>query len=168
MTHPQNPHARRTLSTTATRWTSALSAVALLAVGGCATHHDSAEQGNGAHPTASLDDHPTTGAGPVQVPPLTAPQPAGTGVDVVYEVISDASTLPSVTFVDGNSAMQQQAPTTAPWTKKFVNNSTYVILGLSAQTNGNTVTCRISVDGQIIDEKTATGKYALVICAAPS
>ncbi|WP_216918016.1 MmpS family transport accessory protein [Nocardia noduli] len=99
---------------------------------------------------------------------MTAPQPAGAGVSVVYEIISDTPTLPSVTYVDGNSAMQQQAPATAPWTKKFVNNSTYVILGVSAQTEGTSVTCRIAVDGQIVDEKTATGKYALVICAGPS
>ncbi|WP_371851946.1 MmpS family transport accessory protein [Nocardia ignorata] len=34
------------------------------------------------------------------------------------------------------------------------------------QTNGSSVTCRITVDGKVADEQTSTGKYAVVNCTA--
>ncbi|MFE7795974.1 MmpS family transport accessory protein [Nocardia sp. NPDC057440] len=40
-----------------------------------------------------------------------------------------------------------------------------VIVGLRAQTNGTSVTCRVTGDGKVTDEKTATGKDAAVECS---
>jgi hypothetical protein len=91
------------------------------------------------------------------------PKPSGKGKTVVYEIISD-SDLKSVTYFDANSEIQQETDASAPWTKTVTNTSTYAIAGLGAQTDGTSVTCRITVDGKVKDEKTSTGKYAVVNC----
>jgi hypothetical protein len=100
------------------------------------------------------------------IPPLTAQAPSGPGKTIVYEVISD-STLSSVTYFDENSAEKQETGATAPWSKTVVNTSTYAIAGLGAQTNGQSITCRITVNGRVVDTKTSTGQYAVVNCTAP-
>ncbi|MFC4123954.1 MmpS family transport accessory protein [Nocardia rhizosphaerae] len=113
---------------------------------------------------------PTAPAAPespgAQVPPLTPGTSTGEGKNIVYEIISDDTELSSVTYFDGNSELQQEAGATAPWTKSVTNTSTIAMIGLGAQTNGTSVTCRITVDGKVEDEQTATGKYAVVNCTA--
>jgi hypothetical protein len=100
------------------------------------------------------------------VPPLTAQAPSGHGKTILYEVISDSPTLNNVTYFDEHSAEQQDINTTAPWSKTVVNSSTYAIAGIAAQTNGQSVTCRITIDGKVADTKTSTGQYAVVNCNA--
>lgn len=114
---------------------------------------------NGLPPTTDV-------APPTTIPPLTAQAPVSAGKTITYEVISDA-TLQSVTYFDANDAEKQQTDVAAPWSLTVTNTSTYVIAGLGAQTNGQSVTCRITVDGQVVDQKTATGQYAVVNCTAP-
>ncbi|QIS22221.1 MmpS family transport accessory protein [Nocardia terpenica] len=110
---------------------------------------------------------PVVAAPQSTVPPLTPQAPTTIGKTIVYEVISDSPTLNDVTYFDANSAEQQETDVAAPWSKTVVNNSTYVIAGIGAQTNGQSVTCRITVDGKVVDTKTATGQYAVVNCTAP-
>ncbi|WP_137873774.1 MmpS family transport accessory protein [Rhodococcus sp. Q] len=109
---------------------------------------------------------PDQGAPAPALPPLKAAEPSGKGKTVVYEVISDSGTLNSVTYFDENSAIQQESSPSAPWTKTVKNTSTFVIAGVTAQTDGTSVTCRVSIDGEVEDEQTATGQYALVSCTA--
>ncbi|SDE30612.1 MmpS family transport accessory protein [Rhodococcus tukisamuensis] len=104
---------------------------------------------------------------PASIPPLTAAAPSGKGKTIAYEVISDSATLNSVTYFDANSEMQQESNPTAPWSLTVTNPSTVVIAGVTAQTEGTSVTCRVTVDGKVKDEQTATGKYAVVNCTAP-
>ncbi|MFE7722392.1 MmpS family transport accessory protein [Nocardia rhizosphaerihabitans] len=103
---------------------------------------------------------------PGSIPPLTPGKSTGKGKNITYEIISDAAELSSVTYFDGNSEMQQEASATAPWSKSITNSSTVALIGLGAQTNGSSVTCRITVDGKVADEQTATGKFAVVNCTA--
>ncbi|WP_410877245.1 MmpS family transport accessory protein [Nocardia sp. A7] len=114
---------------------------------------------NSAAPTA-----PDSPGAPV--PPLTPGTSTGKGKNITYEIVSDAAELNSVTYFDSNSELQQEASATAPWTKSVTNASTVAIIGLGAQTNGSSVTCRIIVDGKVADEQTSTGKYAVVNCTA--
>ncbi len=98
-------------------------------------------------------------------PPLTAAPPSGKGKQVKYEIISDATELNSVTYFDANSELQTESSASAPWSKTVTNQSTYAIVGLGAQTTGTSVTCRITVDGKVKDEKTSRGKFAVVNCS---
>lgn len=100
------------------------------------------------------------------LPPLKAASPSGKGKQVQYEVVSDSGTLNSVTWFDENSEMQQKSSASAPWTLTVNNTSTVVMAGVTAQTDGTSVTCRVVVDGKVEDEQTATGKYAVVNCTA--
>ena len=113
----------------------------------------------------ATDIETTTTIPPTTIPPLTADPTISTGKTIVYEVISDGS-LSSVTYYDALSAEKQDLDVAAPWTKTVVNTATYPIAGLGAQTNGTSVTCRITVDGVVLDEKTSTGQYAVVDCNA--
>ncbi|WP_216917192.1 MmpS family transport accessory protein [Nocardia noduli] len=71
-----------------------------------------------------------------------------------------------MTYYDENSAQRQEASTTAPWIHPpIINESTYPLIGLGAQTEGTEVTCRITVDGGPPYVQVARGKYASVFCA---
>lgn len=101
------------------------------------------------------------------VAPLVAAAPSGKGKTIVYEVISDSSSLNSVSYFDENSELQQESALSAPWSLTVDNSSTVAIAGVTAQTEGLSVTCRVTVDGEVKDEQTSTGKYAVVNCTAP-
>lgn len=107
-------------------------------------------------------------AQPTTIPPLVAAPNNGPSKTIIYEVISDSDTLGNVTWFDENSAIKQDTSVSAPWSLTVTNNSTFVIAGLGAQTEGTSVTCRITVDGKVADEQTATGQYAVVNCTAPN
>lgn len=47
----------------------------------------------------------------------------------------------------------------------FTNQATYPIYGLGAQTNGLHVSCQITVNGEVRDQESATGRYAVVNCS---
>ncbi|MEV6258104.1 MmpS family transport accessory protein [Nocardia sp. NPDC051911] len=156
--YPQPPKKRKV-------WPWVLLAVVVLMFGGCF-----AILGTAGHEAAKAIDAAATSIqsaanAPADepIPPLSAKPPTGKGKTIVYEIISDAD-LNSVTYWDGNSELQQETSASAPWTKTIINNSTVAISGVGAQTNGSSVTCRVTVDGKVKQEKTATGKYALVNC----
>lgn len=98
------------------------------------------------------------------IPPLAPKDNGKAGKTIVYEIISDSETLSSVTYFDENSELQQESSSNAPWTKTIVNKSTVAISGVGGQTEGTSITCRIIIDGKVKDEKTSTGKYAVVNC----
>lgn len=100
------------------------------------------------------------------IPPLVAEAKTVEGKAIQYEIISDSGSLNSVTWFDENSAIQQEQNTSAPWSLSIDNPSTFVIAGVGAQTTGTSVTCRVIVDGEVEDEQTATGQYAVVNCTA--
>ncbi|MFJ1460484.1 MmpS family transport accessory protein [Nocardia sp. N2S4-5] len=113
---------------------------------------------NAAAATPSAESPTPTPA--VLIPPLpTTPQPK----TITYEVISNAG-LNTVAYFDEQSDLAKEPGVRAPWVKTVVNSSAVTVSGLSAQTNGTSVTCRITVDGVVADERTATGKYAAVNC----
>ncbi|KAF0957730.1 MmpS family transport accessory protein [Rhodococcus sp. T7] len=64
------------------------------------------------------------------------------------------------------SSLRQEYPASAPWSLSVVNAATYPMMGLGAQTEGQSVTCRIIVDGRVMDEQTPVGQYAVVNCNA--
>ncbi|WP_280475131.1 MmpS family transport accessory protein [Nocardia asiatica] len=157
---PQQPYPPRKRKV----WPWILLAVAVLVFGGCVAIIGAAgNEAAKAIDAAATSIQSAADAPPdAPIPPLT-PKPAGKGKTVVYEIISD-SDLRSVTYWDENSELQQLPGADAPWTMTLTNTSTYAITGVGAQTNGTSVTCRVTVDGKVKDEKTSTGKYAVVNC----
>lgn len=143
-------------------WPWILFGAAVLALCGCAVvisaGVDLAIRASEAAP-ASETDTPTPAA---VIPPLPAtPQPK----TITYEVISNAG-LNTIAYFDEHSDLTKEPGVRAPWTRTVVNNSAVTVSGLSAQTNGTSITCRITVDGVVADERTVTGRYAAVNCTA--
>jgi hypothetical protein len=99
-------------------------------------------------------------------------------VEVVYTVESDSPTV-SATYAtaDSNGVGQSQDNSVAPpWTKTVTAEDSWVkSFVLTGQMNpvldgsaadGTTITCRITVDGEVVAEQTSTGQYAMATCSA--
>ncbi|MGW4123606.1 MmpS family transport accessory protein [Nocardia sp. NPDC004711] len=86
---------------------------------------------------------------------------------VLYEVTSPSGSANSITYFGSDNGQQQETQADLPWSKQVVNDSTFAIVGVTAQ-NGGTgdITCRITVDGTVKTEQTSKGKYAVVSCTA--
>lgn len=161
--YPQPPRKKKV-------WPWVLLGVVVLMFGGCVAivgtaGHEVSKAVDAASSSIQSAAESPAGVPATSIPPLSAKPPTGKGKTVVYEIVSDSDALNSVTYFDENSALQQEASATAPWSKTVTNSSTYAVIGLGAQTKGTSVTCRIIVDGKVKDEKTSTGKYAVVNCS---
>jgi hypothetical protein len=98
-------------------------------------------------------------------------------VEVVYTLESDAPSVSATysTLDGGNIGQQQNNEVPPPWsTTVEVEDSFVQSFSLIGQMNpvldgsaadGTTITCRITVDGEVIAEQTSTGQYAAVTCA---
>ena len=102
---------------------------------------------------------------------------AGT-VEVVYTVESDAASVSSTytTLNGGNIGQEQSNNVAPPFTKTYqvedsflqsftMTASTDPVFDGSAQAN-HSITCRITVDGEVVAEQTSTGQFAIVTCNA--
>ncbi|WP_347563590.1 MmpS family transport accessory protein [Rhodococcus sp. ABRD24] len=83
------------------------------------------------------------------LPPLKAAAPSGKGKQIQYGAISDSASLNSVTWFDENNSLQQSSSASAPWSLELTNTSSFVTAGVTAQTDGTSVTCRVVVDGKV-------------------
>jgi len=102
----------------------------------------------------------------------TASQPPATTdasvKTVLYEASSASGQASSVTYFSADNSLRQETDKKLPWSKTVVNDSTYVTTGLTVQNGGTgSITCRITVDGKVADERTAKGQYAVVSCTGP-
>lgn len=92
---------------------------------------------------------------------------SGKAKTVLYEVISPSGSALNITYFGSDNSQQQETQATLPWSKEVANDSTFAIMGITAQ-NGGTgeITCRITVDGKVKTEQTSKGQYAVVSCTA--
>jgi hypothetical protein len=98
----------------------------------------------------------------------TTPQPAAvtTGTHVVYE-ITDARSAGTVTYSSGQGgSIGQEQSQHLPWHKEFdVDSGSLFVPTLSAQNSGSgAITCKITVDGQVVAQVTSHGAYAIASC----
>ena len=101
---------------------------------------------------------------------------AAANVDVVllYEVTGD-STDASVTystFTDGKSGTEQSTGQALPFTKELTVKAgsdfdfSHFSLTANNGTTGTDITCRITLDGEVVSEQTSTGAYASALCSS--
>jgi len=95
---------------------------------------------------------------------------------VVYEVTAEGSATAgtiSYTTVDDGSVGQEQATDAAlPFTKEIAlkgagafSYGSYTIVAQAAA-GSTSISCKITVDGEVVAEQTSTGEYAVVTCNA--
>jgi hypothetical protein len=98
-------------------------------------------------------------------------------ISLVYEVSSDAPTAGNITyssFGTESDGMQQASDAALPWTVteevRTGGDFEFNAYSLSAQSSdvSTTITCRITLDGQVISENTSTGPYSIAMCNGSS
>jgi Mycobacterium membrane protein len=100
------------------------------------------------------------------VPARSAQQAAGSVV--VYEIVGRGSAS-TITYTKQDFAQDQQATAQLPFRKELrfdeqVGGSGALSLTAQNSSRGGAITCRITVDGKVVNESTSTGQYTVVTC----
>lgn len=82
---------------------------------------------------------------------------------VVYEVFGTASTA-TVNYTDLAGLPQRAADVSLPWTLRLETTVPSVQPNLVVQGNGQSIGCRVTVDDEVKDERTANGVNAATYC----
>jgi hypothetical protein len=107
---------------------------------------------------------PTSAPGGAPAPSAPAEEPAADQAVVVYEVTgSKASNITT----DRAGSVSQQASIGLPWRKEITLDRGVAIGTLSAQNAGSgSITCKITVDGQVFGQAKSSGQFSVVSCSA--
>lgn len=98
-------------------------------------------------------------------------------VTVLYEVTGTAaaSSITYSTFTDGNSGSEQATDQPLPFSKEFTikaggdfDYASFSIFAMNGMDDTGDISCKITVDGEVVAEQTATGEYASASCYASS
>jgi hypothetical protein len=128
---------------------------------------DAAETAQAEAPAAA---QPDADAEATDAPAAEAP---AAGSTLVYEVSGEgasASTVSYATVQGGQYGQEQATDAPLPWSKEFtVDNGAFDfgVFSLTAQAAQGTtsISCRITLDGEVVAEQTSTGEYSVVSCS---
>ncbi|MBB5162230.1 MmpS family transport accessory protein [Mycobacterium sp. AZCC_0083] len=108
------------------------------------------------------------GSNPVIVTPRGSDSAADFNPKVVtYEVFGSGATA-VINYLDLDGKPQRVADAELPWTLRLTTTSPSASPNLVAQADGHTITCRITVDDEVKDERTSTGVNAETFCLVKS
>jgi hypothetical protein len=108
------------------------------------------------------------GSNPVVVTPKSSDSAADFNPKVVtYEVFGSTSAA-VINYLDLAGKPQRVASAELPWTLRLTTTSPSASPNLLAQSDGHTISCRITVDDVVKDERTATGVNAETFCLVKS
>ena len=83
---------------------------------------------------------------------------------VVYEVFGAPGATATINYQDVHAAPQRIDNAPLPWSYTITTTDPAVIANLVAQGNGNTLGCRIIVNGVVKDERTVNELNAYTFC----
>jgi Mycobacterium membrane protein len=86
---------------------------------------------------------------------------------VKYEVFGSANQA-NVNYLDLSADPKRVDGAPLPWTLVLSTTAPSVFPNLSAQSNGDTLGCRITIDDEVKDENLTTGVHALTFCLVKS
>lgn len=86
---------------------------------------------------------------------------------VKYEVFGSASHA-NVNYLDLSADPKRVDSAPLPWTLVLSTTAPSVFPNLSAQSDGDTLGCRITIDDEVKDEKITHGVHALTFCLVKS
>lgn len=101
-------------------------------------------------------------------PRIFADDPKPFDPKVVTLEVFGAGGRADINYLDLNSRPQRVDRAALPWSVTLETNAPSAAPTLLAQGDGNDITCRISVDGEVKDERTSTGVRALTYCFVKS
>lgn len=108
-------------------------------------------------------------AAPADEPAAEPEQEAGES-GLRWEAETSGGTPMDITYVGENFNITQQQGQASPWTATVDVDSKMDVMGanMSAQnTGGGDVTCRVYWDGELVNENTSSGEYAIATCSLP-
>jgi hypothetical protein len=82
---------------------------------------------------------------------------------VVYEVFGSGSTA-IINYTDLNGLPQRTGEVSLPWSLRLETTVPSVTPNLLAQGDGQSIGCRVTVDDEVKDERTADGMNAATYC----
>lgn len=82
---------------------------------------------------------------------------------VTYEVFGTGGTA-VINYMDLDGKPQSVKDVPLPWTLRLETTLPSVQPNILAQSDGDSITCRVSVDDEVKQERTATGMYAETFC----
>lgn len=83
---------------------------------------------------------------------------------VVYEVFGAPGATATINYQDVHAAPQRVDNASLPWSYTITTTDPAVIANVVAQGNGNTLGCRITVNGVVKDERTVNELSAYTFC----
>jgi len=86
---------------------------------------------------------------------------------VKYEIWGDGSTA-NINYLDLDAKPQRVDDAPLPWSVTLETSAPSAAPTLLAQGDGSSISCRITVDGEVKDERTADGVNALTYCFVKS
>jgi len=87
---------------------------------------------------------------------------------VIYEIFSPNAAVADINYVDLNADLQRVDSASLPWSMTLSTTDPAVSPNIVAQGHGNTIGCRIIVDGVVKDERISKGVNAQTFCLVKS
>ena len=103
----------------------------------------------------------------------STPGPIGNDVDynpkhITLEVFGDPGTVATINYLDINVQPQKVMNAPLPWSLQMVTTQPGAFSNLVAQGNSNSLGCRITVDGEVKDERIVNTVNAYTFCLVKS
>ena len=83
---------------------------------------------------------------------------------VVLEVFGDPGATATINYLDVNAQPQQVRNAPLPWSFTITSTEPAVVGNVVAQGSGDTIGCRITVNGEVKDQRTVTTPTAYTFC----
>lgn len=87
---------------------------------------------------------------------------------VVYEIMGPAGAVATVNYLNLDAEPQIARDVTLPWTLTLTTTAPAAAANIVAQGDGDSIGCRITVDGVVKDERWSTGVSAQTFCIVKS
>ncbi len=87
---------------------------------------------------------------------------------VTYEISGAPGARADINYLDLGAKTQRVSGVALPWSLKLTTTAPSVFPDVVAQGDGDTLTCRITVDRELRDEKTVRGVNAETFCLVKS
>jgi hypothetical protein len=87
---------------------------------------------------------------------------------VTLEVFGSAGTVADINYLDVNAAPQRVDGVALPWTYSVSTTAPAVSVNVVAQGDGEIIGCRITVNGDTKDQRTAAGIHPQTFCLVKS
>ncbi|OBK78826.1 MmpS family transport accessory protein [Mycobacterium sp. 1274761.0] len=88
--------------------------------------------------------------------------------EVKYEIFGDPGATATINYLDLDAQPQKAVSVPLPWSLTLTTTAPAASANIVAQGDGSSISCRITVDGVVKDEKTTNGLNAQTFCLVKS